>query len=76
MSGARCLCRRWRRYLGKSECDFLDVLSGGGEQALGLNGGKTAEPGVAMAKELLGVGKGALDGLLASFIETRVSGVR
>ena len=49
--------------------DFLDVLSGGGEQALGGDGGEAAETGIAMSEELLGVGEGALDHFPAALVE-------
>jgi hypothetical protein len=49
---------------GQRESNFLDVLGGGGEQTLAGDGEETAEARVAMAVELLGVGEGALDGLL------------
>jgi len=51
------------------EGDLLDVLGGGSEQALTRDGDQSAEAGVAVAMELLGVGEGAFDGLLAPAVD-------
>jgi hypothetical protein len=56
------------------ESDFLDVLRGGGEQALAGDGEKPPEPGVAMAVKLFGVGEGALHGLLAALVDPLAPG--
>ena len=51
------------------EGDLLHVLGGGGHQALTLDPYEASEPGVAMAKELFGVGEGALHGLLSTSVD-------
>jgi len=43
--------------LGEGQGDFLDVLGGGGEQALACDGNQSSEAGIAVAVRLLGVGK-------------------
>ena len=43
--------------LARVKADFLDVLGGGGEQALACDGNQSSEAGVAVAVQLLGVGK-------------------
>ena len=53
----------------ESKGDFLDVLSGGGEQALGGDSQQTSEAGVAVAVKLFGVGKGTFDRLLAPLVD-------
>ena len=57
----------WSRR--QREGDLLDVLSGGGEQALASDARETAEARVAVAMELLGVGEGAFDGLLSPLVD-------
>ena len=55
-----CRLRAW----GEDEGDFLHILDGGGHQALAAHPDQSAEAGIAMAEELLGVGEGALHGFL------------
>src|ERR1700750_1029458 len=52
------------------EGDLLDVLGGGGKQALEGNGRQAPETGITVPVELFGVGKGALDRLLAPLVDT------
>ena len=65
-----------QRYSGQygpgsqGESDLLDVLCGGGEQALAGDGEEASKAGVAVAVELLGVGERTFDGLLAALVDT------
>jgi hypothetical protein len=59
-------CFRLRR---EAERDLLDALGGGCEQALDAHAHQTSEAGIAVAVQLLGVGEGALDRLLAAAID-------
>ena len=65
-----------QRYSGQygpgsqGEIDLLDVLCGGGEQALAGDGEEASKAGVAVAVELLGVGERSFDGLLAALVDT------
>ena len=52
----------------QGESDFLYVLGGCGEQALAGDGKQAAKARVAMTVQLLGVGEGALNGLLAALV--------
>ena len=63
--GCRGLYRLWTGARAEREGDLLDVLGGGGDQALDAHAGQTSEAGVAVAVQLLGVGEGAFDGFLA-----------
>jgi hypothetical protein len=54
---------------GQQQGDLLHVLTGGREQALGLNLGQSAKARVAMPVELFGVGKAAFNGFLAGRVE-------
>lgn len=69
MGDAERLCEAlfWLRPEAKG--DLLDVLGGGGKQALAGDTRATSKAGVAMAMQLLGVGEGALDGLLAAPVD-------
>src|SRR5512145_2914693 len=49
--------------------DFLDVLAGGGEQALLLDAIEAAHAGIAVAVQLLGIGEAAFHRLLAPCIQ-------
>src|SRR5690606_12842858 len=51
------------------EGDFLDVLGGGGQEALVGDACQTSEPCIAVSVKLFGVGKGALDRLLAALVD-------
>jgi hypothetical protein len=42
-------------WFGEGHCDLLDVLGGGGEEALRLHTHQTSEPCIAMAMQLLGI---------------------
>ena len=53
---------------------FLDVLGGGGEEALTADGEQPPEAGVAVAVKLFGVGKGAFDGLLTALVDAFAPG--
>ena len=62
----------WEAELGRFdhfEGYFLDVLGCCGEETLTFDTDETSEPCVAMAVELFGVSKGALDGFLSSFVD-------
>lgn len=54
---------------GHCQGDFLDVLCGGGEQALGCDGGQAPEAGISMSMKLLGVGEGTFDGFLSPLVD-------
>lgn len=54
---------------GQDHGDLLDVLRCGCRQALACDAGLTSEAGTAMTVKLLGVGKRALDRLLAAFVD-------
>lgn len=54
--------------------DLLDVLRCGCRQALACDAGLTSEAGTAMTVKLLGVGKRALDRLLAAFVDRLAPG--
>ena len=53
----------------QGESNLLDVLCGGGEQALAGDGKKASEAGIAVAVELLGVGEGTFDSFLAALVK-------
>lgn len=57
------------RCFGERQGDFLDVLSGGGQQALARDPGQTSETGIAMPVKLLGIGKGAFHRLFSAFVD-------
>jgi len=61
---------------GPRHCDLLDVLGCGGQQALACDADLTSEAGIAVAVQLLGVGKGAFDRLLSAFVDRLAPGVR
>jgi hypothetical protein len=54
---------------------FRDVPCGEGEQALAGHGEEASKAGVAVAVELLGLGKGTFDGLLATLVDSLAPGV-
>ncbi len=54
---------------GERHCDLLDVLGTRGQQALPFDLDEATEPGIAMSMQLLGIGKGTLHRLLASFVD-------
>src|SRR5690606_37759527 len=64
-----CLGAGWLWCFCECHGDLLDVLGGGGEQALHLYAPQTSEPGIAMAVQLFGIGKGALHGFLAALVD-------
>jgi hypothetical protein len=57
------------RVWGEDEGDFLHILGCGGHQALATRPDESAEAGIAVAEELLGVGEGALHGFLTARID-------
>ena len=60
---------QWGGFFGQEKGDFLDILGGGCQEALAGDFDQASELGIAMAKELLGIGKGALDGLLSALVD-------
>lgn len=62
-------CRGWFWCFDERHCDLLDVLGGCSQQALAGDTGETSEAGIAVAMQLLGIGKGALDRFLAAFVD-------
>lgn len=69
MAGCRCSGGLWGRFFGQEKGDLLDILGGGCQEALTGDVEQVSELGIAMAEELLGIGEGALDGLLAALID-------
>ena len=63
------LCEAWFWLWPQAQGDLFDVLSCGCNQALPSDPCAASEAGVAMTMQLLGVGKGAFDGLLAAAID-------
>jgi hypothetical protein len=53
----------------QGESDLLDVLGGGGKQALAGDSNEAAEAGVTVTVELFGIREGTLDGLFATFVD-------
>jgi hypothetical protein len=66
---ARGLTRLKERSRRQRQGDFLHVLCGGGEQTLAGHRNEPAEARVTVTVQLLGIGKGALDGFLASLVD-------
>ena len=62
-------CDGWSGWLGERHGDLLDVLGGCSQQALACDAGETSKAGIAMPVKLLGIGKRALDRLLAALID-------
>jgi len=60
---------------GQGESDFLDVLGGGGQQALAGDGNEPSEASIAMTVELFGIGEGTLDGLFPTLADALAQGV-
>jgi hypothetical protein len=60
---------------GQGESDFLDVLGGGGQQALAGDGNEPSEANIAMTVELFGIGEGTLDGLFPTLADALAQGV-
>ena len=58
----------------QGESDLLDVLGGGGKQALAGDGNKPSEAGIAMTVELFGISEGTLDGLFAALVDALAPG--
>src|SRR5271170_828357 len=54
---------------GEQQGDLLEVLRGGGQQALLLHFAEAAHPGVAVSVQLFGIGEAALHGLLSAFVD-------
>src|ERR1700712_2124826 len=61
---------RW----AQRQSDLFDVLGCGSEQALEGDGEQAPEAGIAVAVELLGVGEGPLDRLLAPLVDALAPG--
>jgi len=60
---------------GPGKSDLFDVVGGGSEEALAGHGKQTSEASLAMAVELLGVGKRSFQGLLAALVDSLAHGV-
>jgi hypothetical protein len=55
--------------LGQERGDLLDVLGGGGHEALACDADQSSELGIAVAMKLLGVGEGPFDSLFSAFVD-------
>ena len=59
----------WQPFRLKHQSDLLDVLCGGGEQALLLDSCQAAHSGVAVSVQLFGVGEASLHRLFSAFVD-------